>query len=608
MKSWRDRLPWTPALLAGAVALAYLPALRAGFVWDDANFALRTDLRPLSGLWRIWTDPAATEQYFPALHSLFWVEGRLWGAWAPGYHAVSVALHACSAWLLVCLLRRLGIPGARLAGFLFALHPVCVESVAWIAEQKNTLSTALYLAAALSFLRWRDPGLQEGKGPGWRGYASATALFGLAVLSKSAAATLPAALLVVAWWRNGRVGGRRDLAPLLPWFAIGAASGFFTAWVERRYIGAEGGNFDLGFAQRLLLAGRAFWFYLGHVVVPVNLAFIYPRSVPDPASALSWGFPLAFATLLGVLWALRRRSRGPLAAALLFAGTLFPTLGFLNIYGFTFSFVADHWQYLAMPAPLACLAAGWSSWRAGPGGRAAVFSAGLVLAVLGALTWSQCRIYRDEERLYRAILERNPSAWMAHANLGVLLAGRGEFDRAVAEYKEALRLNPGLAEARNNLGNALAQLGRYGEAAEAYGEALRLWPGYPAARRNLARARYHDGNEAGNRGLLDEAVRDYDAALDLEPGFAPALANRGFAFANQGRLAEALRDLGRAIEIDPAYADARDFLGFALERSGRLSEAAAQYREALRLNPADAAARDCLARLGAGPGGEGASR
>ena len=593
----RNLAVWAGALLAGLTLAAYLPAIRAGFVWDDPNFALRADLRPLRGLWRIWADPRATEQYFPVLHSLFWVEGRLWGDSAFGYHLANVALHIGAALLLVRVLRRLGVSGAWPAGFVFALHPVCVESVAWISEQKNTLSTVFYFAAALGYLRWR-----EGEPGGRRTartclYAMATGFFILAVLSKSVTATLPAALLVVLWWRDGRVNWRRDGLPLASWFAIGAASGFFTAWIERNYIGAQGSAFDLGFVQRVLLAGRAIWFYMGKLAWPANLTFTYPRWRIDPGSFAQCLFPAGFAALLLAAWLLRRRSRAFLAAMLLFSGALFPTLGFLNVYAFAFSYVADHWQYLASPALIALAAAGWANWRARSDTRVPDLAASLVVAILGALTWTQCRMYRDEETLYTATLERNPGAWMAHDNLGILLARRGRLDDAIAHYGEALRINPDVPEIHNNLGNALAQKGDFAEAEASYAAALRLRPAFEAVRRNLAEVHYHEGNAYGNEGRLGEAIREYGTALQLNPAYAEALANRGFALANAGETAQAIADLHGALGIKPDYADAHAFLGFALARAGRLEDAAGEYRSALRLRPGDEDVRGQLDRV-----------
>src|ERR1019366_5406053 len=328
------------ALIVCAAFLAYLPALRGGMLWDDAGHVTRLDLRPLHGLWRIWADPGATQQYYPLLHSAFWVEHSIWGDSVLFYHLVNVALHALAACLVVKIARRLALPGAWLAGLVFALHPISVEAVAWISEQKSTLSGVFYLASALAYLRF-DQSRRASR------YWLALGLFVLALLTKTVTATLPGALLVVLWWQRGRLEWKRDLRPLLPWFALGASAGLFTAWVERTFIGAKGADFTLTLVQRGLLAGRAICFYAGKLVWPANLTFISPRWNIDPGEWWQYLFPAGVLALAIGLWLVARRDRGPLAGFLIFAGTLFPVLGFLNIYPFRYSYVADHFQYLA---------------------------------------------------------------------------------------------------------------------------------------------------------------------------------------------------------------------------------------------------------------------
>ena len=348
---------WPLAAVFGLVWVvtfaAYFPALMGGLLWDDAGHVTRPDLQSWSGLARIWFEVGATQQYYPLLHSAFWLEHRFWGEATFGYHLVNVLWHATSACLLVAILRRLMVPGAVLAAFFFALHPVGVESVAWIAEQKNTLSTVFYLAAALAWLRFEDERRSAR-------YAAATLWFVAALLTKTVTATLPAALLVIAWWRRGRLSWRGDVLPLLPWFAVGVGAGLFTAWFERTSIGAQGADFNLGLVERGLLAGRIFWFYLGKLVWPADLMFFYPRWHVDAAAVWQYLFPVAALALVGglVWWTRRGRGRGLLAAALLYGGTLFPVLGFMNVYPFVFSYVADHFQYLASLSFFALIAAG----------------------------------------------------------------------------------------------------------------------------------------------------------------------------------------------------------------------------------------------------------
>jgi tetratricopeptide (TPR) repeat protein len=512
----------------------------------------------------------ATQQYYPVLHSAFWIEHRLWGDNPVGYHLLNVLLHAAVACLAALALRRLGQSErvAWLAAFLFALHPVAVESVAWISEQKNTLSAFFYLLAALAYLRFdRD------RGRGW--YGMALGCFGLALLSKSVTATLPAALLVIFWWRRGRLSWRRDVLPLAPWFALGAATGLLTAWVERKFIGAEGAVFSLSLLQRGLLAGRVVCFYLGKVLWPAPLSFVYPRWSVDPAAPWAYLFPLAVAATGLALWRLRRRGRGPLAAFLFFVGTLFPALGFVNVYPFIFSYVADHFQYLAMLGVIALAAAAWERWA-----RGSLPVAAAVLGVLGALTWRQAHAYRDAESLYRVTLDRNPASWLAHDNLGVILAETGRLSEALPHYEAALRLRPDYPLGYYNLGNALARAGRIPEAIAAYREALRLKPDYFNARNNL-------GAVLVNRGDLSAGAVEYEAVLRLEPDHLESQFNLASILVSLGRPAEAIPHYEAALRLQPGLAAAHAGLAGALASLGRFPEAIAQDEAALRLRPGD---------------------
>jgi protein O-mannosyl-transferase len=286
--SWfsRSRNWLLAAALAATVFLAYRPAWQGALIWDDDAHVTRPELQSWHGLYRIWFDLKATQQYYPLLHSAFWIESRLWGRDTLGYHLVNIFLHITAAILVAVILRRLAIPGAYLAAAIFALHPVNVESVAWITELKNTLSTVFYLSAALVYLGFdhrRRASL----------YAGALGLFVLGLLSKTTTATLPAALLVVFWWQRGRLSWRRDVLPLIPFFVLGAAAGLFTAWVERVIGGAQGADFNFTIVERCLIGGRAVWFYLSKLFWPVNLTFIYPRWHVSQGVWWQYLFPLA---------------------------------------------------------------------------------------------------------------------------------------------------------------------------------------------------------------------------------------------------------------------------------------------------------------------------
>ena len=574
--SLRWRTPAGMALIFLAAFAAYAPVFRAGFIWNDSDYVTAPALRSLSGLGRIWFKIGATEQYYPFLHTAFWVEHRLWGDAPIGYHLLNVALHAISAALVLLVLRRLAIPGAWLASFVFALHPVCVESVAWVSEQKNTLSTVFYLLAALSYLRFtdrRDPGR----------YALASLFFVLALLSKTVTATLPAALLVVAWWRMGTLSWRRDVAPLLPWLVFGAAAGLFSGWVESHVGGAEGSAFALGGLERLLLASRAAWFYAAKLLWPANLVFIYPRWTIAGASLGACAYLAAILAAFALLLALRGRSRAPLAGALFFVGTLFPTLGFFNVYAFIYSYVADHWQYLASLGLIVPLCAGLARASRGfadPVRRVA--GAGL-LASLAVLTWRQAGMYSDMETFYRTTLARNPAAWMADNNLGLLLQARGADAEAIGHFEAGLRSNPGSAEIHNNCGTALAAAGRLDEAEREYRAALRLNPRYFTAWNNLGLLLYQTRR-------VPEALAAYGESLRLRPDYVPAHFNLGVALLDSGRPEKAVVELERSLGAEQHRGEAHLYLGDALADLKRESEAAGQYAAAARLlAPADGA-------------------
>lgn len=570
----RARELWLGFALLVATFLAYLPAIPGEFIWNDADYVTAPSLRSAHGLWRIWFEVGATEQYYPLLHSAFWVQHQLWGDWAAGYHLINIFWHGLAACLLVAVLARLGIaPAARwLAAGIVALHPVYVESVAWISEQKNTLSLVFYLIAALLYLRFAADRRRSL-------YFAATGVFVLALLSKSVTATLPPALLVALWWRQGRLAWARDVWPLVPWFALGAAMGLFSAWVEKTHIGAQGAEFALTFGQRCLLAARIPWFYLGKLVWPADLVFIYPRWKVDVGDIAQWFFVVATLGLLAGLWWWRTRSRAPLAAVLFFGGSLFPTLGFFNVYAFLYSFVADHWNYLPSIG-LVVLFAAWSTRaleRAPLAVRAGVPLA--LLAGLAVLSFQQSRQYIDLRTFYTETVRRNPEAWMAHNNLGNLLRERGELEAARQHLEAALRVRPDLLKAHNNLANILRDLRRPQEAVAHYRQALALDEKYFEAHNNLASLLRTLGDK-------DAAFRHGLRAIQLDPEDADARNNLGMILRDLNRLREAIAEFERAVRLAPRMAPAHLNLALSYSLVGEGERALLHYEEARRLNPA----------------------
>ena len=609
------RRDYSWVLIFASVFVVYLPALNGGMLWDDLSHITFPELRSVGGLWRIWTELGATQQYYPLLHTAFWLEHRLWGDSMLGYHLANAFLHATAAWLVVLVLRHLAVPGALLAGLIFALHPVCVESVAWISEQKNTLSAVFYLASAYVYLQFATTALsavartkqasygetRRSLGEGGKPRATddvaqpfkavqywfAFALFTCAILTKSVTATLPAALLVVVWWQRGLsraesrglLEWRRDVLPLVPWLAIAAAAGAFTAWFEHQIIGAKGEAFDLTIIERVTLAGRVIWFYLGKLFWPAPLIFIYPRWTIDatsgwqylyPAGALALAMALAAMALPIFAPASQTASvsrRGPLAGYLFFCGTLVPALGFVNVYPFVFSFVADHFQYLASLGVIVPVASGlvMASERLAKGSVRVHALSAAVVVVLGVLTWSRSAVYTSVETLFADTIARNPAAWMAYQNLGTVLAAED----------------------------------RLPEAIEAYQGALRARPDYPAARDNLVLAHMRLGDTLAARSDQSQrAIEHYEAVLQLEPGHFRAHYNLGTLLMDvPNRQGEAIAHFEKALAIQPASVEAHVNLGIALaDIPSRTREAIAHLDTALTARP-DLPVRELLDRL-----------
>ncbi|RPJ45402.1 MAG: tetratricopeptide repeat protein [Candidatus Latescibacterota bacterium] len=503
---------------------------------------------------------------------------------------MNVLLHAASAALVWVLLAQLRVPGAVLAAFLFALHPVHVESVAWITERKNVLSGVLFLAAAWSYLRFAPPDEGEPRRGPRRFYFLSGALFLLALLAKTVTAVLPAALLVAIGWRRGRLG-RRDVAPLVPFFALGALAGLGTLWIERNMLGAQGEEFALSPIDRVVLSGRALAFYLSKLALPSPLSFVYPKWEIDAGEIGQWIYPIAAVAAFAALFLARRRiGRGPLAAMLYFAVALVPALGFFDVYPFRFSYVADHFQYLASIGPLALAAAAASVAVRRLGDRTArlaLFYASLVLLVLAALTWRRAEAFHDAETLWRDTIAKNDSAWMAHLNLGQLLAASGRGEEALREYEAALRYRPDSDKAHNNIGLAAAAAGRYEEAVRHYREAIRLNPRSTSARGNLGLALL-------SLGRTEEAIEALAEAIEIRPRAPELRTNLGIALLRRPDPAGAERAFREAIRLAPGDAENRYRLGVLLLGAGRKDEAAESLREALRLDPGHRNARAAL--------------
>jgi tetratricopeptide (TPR) repeat protein len=581
---WRGQAWVRAAGLIGAVFLAYWPCLQGGFVWDDDAWTLnlRGLFEGVSGLGAIWARPTVLQQYYPLTATTFWLDYQLWGFWTTPYHVENVLLHLLSVWLFWKLLKRLEVPGAGLAAAILALHPLMVESVAWITERKNVLSLALFLGAMLAYGRfandWRQAVNQAPSRQDWRAYLWALALFLAAYLAKATAFAFPAVLLLTCWWKRGRVRWRQDVLPVLPFFAASIGLGLATSWLERTHVGATGPDWDISFAERCLVAGRALWFYAGKLVWPADLCFIYPRWAMDARSLANWLWPVAALATVTLLWLFRRRfGRAPLAAALFFAGTLFPLLGFINGYFMRYSFVCDHWCYLPSLGLIALGAALATRLAERPRLRALAWSVGaLVLAALAVLTFHQSPMYGDAETLYRTTLAKNPNADLAQNNLGLLLFQAGKTDEAAERFQRAVEIRPASAHAHNNLANALRLERRRREAAAHYEISLQLEPDNPSTCNNLAMLLATAPDASLRNGA--RAVELAERARRLTHGENPVvLCTLAAAYAESGRFGEAVTTARRALELASERPNSQ--LAQVLERQLGLYEAGSPFHE-----------------------------
>jgi len=574
-------------LLAAVTILAYRPAWHGGFLWDDDAYVTNNELLTApDGLRRIWFSFDSPSQYFPLVYTTFRIERALWGLNPAGYHVVNVLIHIANALLVWRLLARLRVPGAWLAGAIFALHPVHVESVAWITERKNVLMGFFFLLALLAWVEFLDRRTTRR----WRLYLLALVLYALALLSKTTACTLPAALLLILWLQKRPITKER-LVQVVPFVVLGIAMGLLTVWWERYHQGTRGPNFALGPIERILIASRAVWFYIGKLFWPSNLTFIYPRWMVSPTHLLDYAWLAAAGGLCAAISLARKYvGRSLEVAALFFVATLSPVIGFIMLYTFRYTFVADHYQYLASIGPIALVSAGFATLAAAfKKSRHFIFGAEVcILAALALLTWRQSTMYADIEALWRTTIAGNPDCWMAHNNLGIVLSQKGEIDEAIAHYRKTLEMSPDFADADYNLGNALLQKGEIDAAILHCQRAVTIQPNDPEAQVGL-------GNALFRKGLIDESMVHYRKALAIRPYYVTAHYNLSSAFLKKGGIDEAIFHCQAALSIQPEHADARVNLAAALLEKGEIANAIEQYEKALEISPRSVPALNNLA-------------
>jgi protein O-mannosyl-transferase len=601
---WRISAPFAlplsvPAgvvLIAAAVFLAYLPSISGGFIWDDHDLITNNNLIKASdGPYRIWCTIEPID-YWPVTNTTFWIEWRLWGMHSTGYHVTNLILHIVESVLIWIVLRKLSMPGAFLAAMIFALHPVNVESVAWIAQRKNLMAMLFFLLSILWYLKGiqgvssrRPEGALRETASGFLHPSSfiphpsgfywlSLAAFTLAMLSKGSVAVLPILLLGIVWWLRPLT--RWDLVWSAPFFLVALVFTVVNMWFQT--YGMEEAIRSAGFAERLLGAGCAVWFYLYKAILPIDLSFVYAHWRIDTGNLL-WWLPLAAALVVtAVLWWYRKSWSRPLLFAWgFFCVVLVPVMGLTDVYFMRYALVADHYQHIAIIAVIALASVLWSAWdrlELGSMRWTATATAVAALGILALLTWQQSGQYRDEFTLYDDTLKKSPDCWMAHTNLGKALMDAGRLQDAMDHFRQALLIKSDHIVAYNDLGTVLVQMGRVQEAMECYRKALSFKPDYTSALSNL-------GNALNEAGRPEEAIEYCEKALRLEPRYQKAWFNLGNSFLYTDRPWQAIVYYRQALELNPDYPEAHNNLGNALNKVGRPTEAIEHFQMALRFMP-----------------------
>ena len=575
-------MPFRTSLALGLAFLllalvAYWPAVSNGFIWDDDVMLTENEvMKAPDGLKRIWFS-AELSDYFPLTSTSFWIEWRLWEMNAVGYNVTNILLHGLSGILLWRALLRLKVPCAWLAAVLFTLHPVCVASVDWIAERKNTLSMVFYLSALLAYFQFEN-------GTRWRMYAAALGLFALALLSKTSVVILPLVLLLCAWWQRGRIN-RLDLFRTIPFFALSLVFGLITVWFQSHEVLFGEAHETDTFLTRVLGGSWALWVYLSKDLLPINLSMIYPQWDIDAGRVASYIPGLLWLAVLFAFWKKRQTwGRGWLFGFGYFTIALLPVLGFFDMDFLKFSQVADHLQYIAVPGIVALVVGAAASCFEKIGRKSSEtwwwYSAGTVAVILllSALTWKQAGVYVDEETLWRDTIRKNPNGWIGYHNLADRLAELRRFEEAAYYYQQSLRLEPDYAKGHNNAGNCLFFLGQLDDAIEHFLDAIQNKPEMAEAHNNLAVAYHHKGE-------FEKALNEYRTAIELKPDYAAAYFGAGNVELKLGNIDAALNDYFSAVKYNPDAADVHYNIGIILSVRGETNAAVRYFQHALRLQP-----------------------
>ncbi len=601
---WQTDSPTAIALKAGVIVgltlLAYWPALTGEFLWDDDVLLTRNAfVQQLGGIKHIWSSTKQID-FLPLTATSFWLEWRLWSVKPAGYHVTNVLLHALASVLLWRVLLRLKIPGAWVAAVIFAVHPLCVASVAWIAERKNTLCIVFFLLSLLWYLRAESdcptprPAARAGPSPGrqpstpnlrqsW--YWLSLLAFALAMLSKQAVAAAPFVLLLISWWRYGRIS-RRDLLRVAPFFGVALVMGLIAVWFQSKLLeNPDALERPSSWPARMLGGSWAIWFYLYKTLVPIRLSAMYPRWEIASSAPLAYAPGLVLLLLGGVLWRYRKSwGRQGILGLGYFILMLSPVLGFFKMAFWCYSLVADHWVYFAVPGTVALATAGATcllrrnSVVSKSGVLLPMLAVAVTITLVGVLTLTsnrRARIYAESAALWRETVRQNPRAWIAWFNWGTALAKRGLIPEAESKFAETVRLKPEYSLGHCSLGGVRLVQGRTEEALRELLAAVKLDPSLPDAHRNL-------GVLYATTGKTNEAIYYFQEALRVDP-FHPAT---HFCWGNLlvrlGRTDDAQRQFERALELEPNYPEAHLALGHLLATAGRSEEANEHFRAASR--------------------------
>lgn len=586
--NWKIFLTKTAVIVAAGLWV-FWPALHGGWLWDDDGLIQNNRLiHDPSGFWKIWFEPSRLIDFFPLTVTVEWLEWHLWQSETFGYHLTNVVLHLTSSLLVWHLLSKFGLRLAWLGGLIFAIHPVVVESVAWMAELKNTLSMPFFLLAMCVWIDYENEGKR-------RDYFLTLGLFAVAMLAKTTMVMFPAVILLYAWWKRSHIGWK-DLKASAPFFAVSLGLGLVTIRflhshaIERPNVSME------GIFSTLALGAQSMAFYFTKFFLPIGLMPMYPKWVIDPPTLIQFLPWLILGVALGWLWTKRMTwGRHALLGLGFFLIMLIPFIGFVPGSYMEFTWVMDHLLYIPIVGLIGLVVAGMEQMSGQLPVVIRSVGAVMVVGVIGLLAWGSrdyAKLYIDQQTLWTYTIQHNPGAWVAYNNLGFVLFESGRNAEAMDLYAKALKLYPDYEMAHYNMGNALVMSGqdRYDEAMLQYEQVLKLNPNNANVHNNL-------GNIYARQGRISEAIDQFQQASKNNPYDIAAHGNLGNLYGQQRRLPAAIEQFEEALKIDSNDAPSHYSLGCAFAIMGRTSEAIEQYQLVLKINPENAQARERLDRL-----------